>query len=1216
MAEINKSQLKTYAANAREDFIQAVKEKAAKFGIFADHIVPAKEENDFLIIDNLTYSRQFASAYKKVLNKIKQYGYEEAMNEIAYTWFNRMIALRYMELNKFLSHGLKVIGNERPEVLTSAEHLDLPGLNKSYVETLILNGNKDEELYAYLLKTQLSALNKSMPFLFEKIDDETNLLIPDNLLAKDSIRAKMVELDESNFEQIEVVGWLYQFYISEKKDTLMAAGKAYNKEDIPAVTQLFTPNWIVKYMVQNSLGAKWLETYPSSSIKNKMEYYIEPATQDADVQKELDKLKEERINPEEIKILDPACGSGHILVEAYDLLKEIYMDRGYNKRDIPALILKNNLYGIDIDKRASQLASFALAMKACEDNPRLMNEEISPNIICMEESNNLNAQDITQNILQNTKIDINPSIVSGLLDNFYNAKTYGSLIKVDETVYKSLHKIDVLINEATLSKDLFRQTAAEELKHFATMARYLGQKYDCVIANPPYMGSKGQNAQLKGFASQNFPNSKSDLFAMFMEHGFNLIKPSGYNAMVTMQSWMFLSSFELMRLHLLENRLLTSMAHLGARAFREISGEVVQTTSFVFRNIKSPNYKGSFLRLIDGDDIEKENNLRNKSNLYNQVRQSDFSKIPGSPIAYWVSDKIRNSYETFPPLHITATPRAGMITGNNNLFVRLWHEISVAKTMFNCQTRDEAKDSGMKWFPYQKGGAYRKWFGNKDCVINWEDDGFLLRNTKDDKGKVPAHAFNEDFIFRSNVNWSAITSSFFSARVTDSGCLFDAAGSAAFPTLSCNTYYLCSFLNSKIANILLASVNPTLNFQAWEVGNLPVRDKINSKATSQRLKFISKSDWDSFETSWDFKRLPLLTYGVSINSGLVDYPDTRGIQIKRDGNWLKENNAPINALIKTSYDMWREQNAKDVAETLRLEEENNRLFIDAYDLADEITPEVPIEQITLTVNPRYRYKTNDATDEQLEERFKADSIKELISYAIGCMMGRYSLDKDGLVYANEANIGFNPADYATFPADDDGIIPLTDTAWFADEDLVNRLVKFVETVWGKQTLAENILFIANALDKKPSETPEEAIRRYLTKDFYKDHLQTYKNRPIYWLFSSGKEKAFECLVYMHRINAQTLARIRMQFIVPLVSRIEARLNSIEQDIIANPTKLRQLEKEKDKLLKQKKELLDYDDAINHAINNKIDIDLDDGVKVNYAKFNGLLAMSTKIVGKE
>lgn len=1179
---INKNQLKVYAAKARTDFTNAVVARAAKFGVFADRIVPAREQGDLLIIDSITYKKaDIGVAYAKLIEKVRKVGFEETMNEAAYTWFNRFVALRYMELNNLLPHGYKVIGDDRPEILLNANHLTMPGLNKTKVTDMLLAGTQDEELYEYILLTQLAELNKSLPFLFEKMDAATTLLMPDNLLASDSVRTNLLALEIDNFKEIEVVGWLYQFYISEQKDKLMERGTAYTKEEIPAVTQLFTPNWIVKYMVQNSLGAKWLETYPHSTLKGKMEYYIEPAEQTPEVQAELNALKEDRINPEEIKILDPACGSGHILVEAYDLLKEIYLERGYNRRDIPELIITKNLYGLDIDLRAVQLASFAVAMKALKDNPRLINAEIKPNIMAIDETNALNKLDLVQKLLPPEKVKEREALMA-LLNNFENGKTYGSLIKIAPVVCEKLPLLKTLVNEALLSGHIFASSAAEEVLPFVKMAEILSQKYDCVIANPPYMGSKGQSALLKAFLSDKYKQAKSDLFSAFILQNLHFSKDNGRLGFMTPFVWMFISSYEELRNIIIQKYDLSSLVQLEYSGF---DGATVPICTFTLTKNHIKNKKGCFIKLSDfrGAQNQAPKTLEaiqnRKCGWFYEANPTDFSKIPGTPIAYWVSEKVKKCFSIGTPIGALAAPRKGNTTTDNNRFLRLWTEVSQKNVAIGYCSSKEVDLANKKWVPYNKGGGFRKWFGFNEYLVNWKNSGEEIKS-------IPHSVVaNEQYFFQDGLTWSTITSSHFSVRSFGKGYVFDNGGCCVFGNAHILNDLLL-YMNSSVFTKMFSEINPTLNFQSGDVAKIPFIE-ISPNTVGQSIIKITKTDWDSFETSWDFEKLPLL------------HDD-----LKKDS-------------LAASYQAWCTQNAADIAETKRLEEENNRLFIEAYGLQEEITPEVPIEQITLTVNPRYRYKNTEATDEELESRFKADSMKELISYAIGCYMGRYSLDKTGLVYANEKNIGFDATQYQTIPADGDGIIPLTDICWFPEEDMVNRLVDFVKTVWGQETLAENLDFIASGLDRKSTETAVEAIRRYLTKDFYKNHLQMYKNRPIYWLFSSGKEKAFECLVYMHRMNEQTLAHIRMQFVVPLISKMNGALENMDKDIAAadSSAKQRQLNKEKEKLVKQYAELNKFDDALNHAINERITMDLDDGVKVNYAKFAPLVAESKKVVGK-
>lgn len=665
---------------------------------------------------------------------------------------------------------------------------------------------------------------------------------------------------------------------------------------------------------------------------------------------------------------------------------------------------------------------------------------------------------------------------------------------------------------------------------------------------------------------------------MFMDQALHLLHTNGVYAMINQQAWMFLSSFDVLRANLLENNTIHSMAHMGFGAF----GADFGTTSFVVKKSLINGYISTFLSLREDKKLlEKKNLFLLRKHLFS-ISASNFKKIPGSPIAYWISHRLLQYFEKCPNFYSVAPTKQGLATGNNDLFLKFWNEVSTSNfSVFNSDNK--------KWFPCNKGGSYRKWFGNNEYIVNWENDGYEIQNYKDKNGKLLSRPQNKQFYFNEGITWSSLSSSRLSMRYSPKGFIFETKGSMAFPLTNDLIYLTLGFMNSSVVNKCLEVLAPTLDFHEGPIGKLPWVEPKNKNTiihNSLRLVDIAKSDWDAYETSWDFEKLPIIRN-----------------EFKKD-------------TIGSSYNAWRTQSLADIAEMKLLEEENNELFINTYGLQDELMPDVPLEQITLTVNPRYRYKS-DASDEELEARFKTDTIKELISYAIGCAMGRYSLDKGGLVYANEKGEGFNPADYRTYPADGDGIIPVTDTAWFPEEDAVERLVKFIKTVWGEDTLAENLEFIANALDKKPTETSVDAIRRYITKDFYKDHLQTYKNRPIYWLFSSGKEKAFECLVYMHRMNAQTLARIRMEFIVPLMSKFEATLAKLEQDLpLAESTASRKIiEKQIDKLTKQKHELVNYDDVINHAINERIEMDLDDGVKVNYAKFANLLAESKKIVGK-
>ena len=672
---------------------------------------------------------------------------------------------------------------------------------------------------------------------------------------------------------------------------------------------------------------------------------------------------------------------------------------------------------------------------------------------------------------------------------------------------------------------------------------------------------------------------------------FRLAKEIGYNALVTMQSWMFLSSFEKMRKRMLREKTIKTMAHLGARAFGSISGEVVQTTVFVLKNSLVGTYRPTFFRLLEGDEYVKRTELVNGEKRFESTAQDEFKKIPGSPVAYWVSERMFEVFNHNPGFESVAPTRKGMVTARNHLYVRRWYEVSVDTLGFDrLHDRGAAKASKLKWFSYLKGGGYRKWFGNKSDVINWENDGFVLQHTQHpSEGRVWATNFNLNFIFKKNVNWGAVTSSEFSARLSQGGELFDAGGSACFP-VDVSELFVLGFLNSKVTKAILTVLNPTLNFQAGNVANLPLIKRLDTPSLRTSIDQIVnayESDWNAFEHSWDFQSLPILT-----------------------------KSSELSPTLESGYAAWITENRKTIATMKCLEEENNRLFIDAYGLADELTADVLIEQITLTVNPAYRYGGNIREEEQWT-RFRRDSMAELVSYAIGCMMGRYSLDAPGIIYAHSGNMGSDAICYTTFPADSDGLVPLTDREWF-DDDATNRLVEFMSVAWDVDHLENNLTFLADSLAPRRSESSRDTIRRYLCDTFYKNHLQTYKNRPIYWLFTSGKCKAFQCLVYLHRYNEGTLARMRTECVVPLQGMIASRVRQLEGDIAAatSTARRRKLEKERGILVKQQTELREFDEKLRHYADRRIALDLDDGVKVNYGKFGDLLAAVTNITGKK
>ena len=1160
---MNTSNIKKYAPQARNDFIAAMRKQAAKYGITADRILPAEQKGDLLLIGETVFPLSVLKPRDKLIKRIQTSSFEQTVDYIAYSWFNRLCAIRYMECKGLLDHGRRVLSSADgsaglPQILEECLDIDLPGLDASRVAELKLDGNKDEELYRELLLAQCHALNQVMPLLFEQVSDESELLLPDNLTKTDSlIRDLVSSIPEEDWSDVQIIGWLYQFYISEKKDQVI--GKVVKSEDIPAATQLFTPNWIVKYLAQNSVGRLWTMAHPESTLANDWEYYIQPAEQTDEVNAQLKQLIDVRIsedgdtlNPESITVLDPACGSGHILVEAYDCLKAIYLERGYRSRDIPRLILENNLYGIDIDTRAAQLASFALLMKAREDDRRLFSNPPKLNIIALQDSQPERLDAFSQDL---ASTNIAQADLQELLDLFEHSSTFGSLIQVPEALAEKLPDLEKKLKTASESGDIFSQQSAQELLPLVQQAKLLGKQYDAVIANPPYMGGKGMNTELKDFAKKKFPDSKSDLFAMFIERGFVWCKDSGFNSMVTMQSWMFLSSYEAMREKLLQDRTIQTMAHLGARAFPEISGEVVQTTAFVMQGQHINGFKPVFFRLVDTAQDSKELELKAGLNRFDSTVQDDFKKIPGSPVAYWLSNNVYDLFEsTLFGEHFEV--KEGLGTRDDDIFLRRFWEVALYKIRFSKGQE--------KWIKTDKGGAFRKWFGNQEYVMNWESNGFAIKNHRNPDGSLKSRPQNSQFFFKKAISWNKVGSGITSFRLRDDTLGFNDAAPSIFGDELESTL---SMLNSKLFEYLVKIQGGTLNVTTGIIKALPFLGLAESYSISKRAISIAQYDWNSYETSWDFTENPIIR---------TEQPN-----------------------LEQAFNTWQQQNANAVAEMKHLEEENNKLFIDAYGLQDELTPVVPDEQITLT---------------------RADREKDsqrLVSYALGCMMGRYSLDEPGLIYAHAGNQDFDASRYQAFQADADGIIPLTEMHWFED-DATHRIREFLAAVWGKDTLEANMLWLAESLDKKANETAEDTIRRYLASKFYKDHMQTYKKRPIYWLFSSGKQGAFQALVYLHRYNESTLARMRTEYVMPLISKMSAMANSLESEIENSDSaaEIKRKEKELQNLHKQQAELSSFEEKLRHYADQRISLDLDDGVKVNYGKFGDLLAEVKAITGEK
>jgi hypothetical protein len=1167
---MNRTKLKNYAPQARREFIQAVTDRAAFYGLTMKNIEPITEQGDVAIIAGKAFPRAVTRKRKALEDRI-----------------NRFVAIRFMELHGYLEHGYRVLshpeGKATPEILEHAEYIELPGLDKNTVIDLKLDGTKEAELYHLLLIAQCNALHAAMPFLFEQIDDETELLLPDNLLHSDSLIRKLVNEIDEDWREVEIIGWLYQFYISEKKDQVI--GKVVKSEDIPAATQLFTPNWIVKYLVQNSLGRQWLATYPSSSLRQQMEYYIEPAEQTPEVQVQLKAITPESLNPEDLTLLDPACGSGHILVEAYDLFKAIYQERGYRARDIPTLILRKNLFGLEIDDRAAQLAAFALMMKARVDDRRIFTSGVQPNVVAIQESKGLNAKALTEALnvplVQGEKTgekgNISPSDIADLINLFEHGKTFGSLIQVPPTLAEKLPVIGHRIRDVVAHGDLMMQPAAKVLLPLIEQVWMLSLQYDAVVTNPPYMGTKGMNLGLKQLGEVEYPNSKSDLFAIFSERILRMARSGGLIGMMTPFTWMFLKSSEHLRRRFLQENAILSLVQPEYHTFFESA--YVPICAFIVVRSRL-DLKGEFISLTQfyGEDIQPIKALeaiRNPSCSWrHRASAADFTKIPGSPILFSIPKAVRDCFTRFPLLESKRGFKRGISTANNERFLRFWSEVDVCKTTFSADKADN-----QKWFKYNKGGPFRRWYGNQEYVIEWSDDGKVIRNYKG------AFVRNAQFNRTPNISYSSLTSASISFREY-LGFINDQAGNLLPVENKSDRENLLGFLNSKPCSMIMGWLSATLNILIDDLNKIPYPDEVSCSHIVEQCLAAARTDWDSFETSWDFQTLPVL---------------------QQRATTLAQSQATADAEVLARFQRMKQ-----------LEEENNRLFIEAYGLQDELSPEVPEDQITLA--------RPDCEED----------IKRLISYAIGCMMGRYSLNherhqihepqktpntrnekKKRESLSCDSCVSWSDSGFSRFEIDPDGIIPIMDTDWLSD-DAANRFVEFIGVAWPKEHLEENVRFVADKLGPNRGEEPRDTIRRYLAQSFFKDHLKTYKRRPIYWLFSSGKQRAFQCLVYLHRYNEGTLSRMRTEYVIPLQGKINARIDHLTSDAqqATSTSHRKKLEKEQDTLRKQQAELLAFDEKLRHYADMRISLDLDDGVKVNYGKFGDLLAEVKAVCGKE
>ena len=1180
---MDKNAIKKYATWARKELISRVAQKAQQYGITETEMVDAGADS----VNGKVLSAEEMQQRRALIAQINEKGYQQVMEEVAYTWFNRFSALRFMEANGYLPSHVRVFTDEnnafKPQILAEALHLELDKLDKDKVYAL-KETEQTEELYKYLLIVQCNALNSILPGMFQTIADYTELLLPDNLLREGSIIEQMIsQIPEDNWQDaVQIIGWLYQYYNSEKKDDVFAALKKnvkITKENIPAATQLFTPDWIVRYMVENSLGRLWVEGHPDAKAQllptpeeqaaytagnrdpedTKWHYYLEEAQQEPQVQAQLSEISKQYadLTPEQIKVIDPCCGSGHILAYLFDVLMQIYENYGYTSRDAVTSILQNNLYGLDIDDRAAQLAYFAVMMKARRYDRRFFSHTTQPHVYAIEESNRIEKPDVEY--FCNGKLELKDAMHT-ILTQLYDAKEYGSILTITPQDWDALY---ARFDEVADVSSFHRESIRKKLLPLVRVAQTLAQKYDVVVTNPPYMGSSGMGAKLAEYVKKNYPDSKSDLFAVFIEVCSRMAKQNGYQAMITQHAWMFLSSFEKLR----EKMMLTetvSMAHLGARAFEEIGGEVVQTTSFVRVRTHIDNYKGVYCRLIEPTTQQgKEEMFLAGKNRYT-ANQDNFAKIPGSSVAYWLS---RNSLVNFDKVFLEnfANSREGVTTGCNDQFLRLWYEVAFGNIGWNAKAANDTINCNFKWYKQMKGGDFRRWYGNREYVIDWENNGDRIQHFADEKtGRIRSHNYNLDYNFHEMLTWTNISTGKFSLRYVEEGFVFDTTSSAMFLSHR-NVFYVLALMNSCVAQNYLSVLCPTLKYQPGNVVKVPYIEKSKGdvEELSKKCVALSKDDWDSFETSWDFTRHPFI-------KAITKYPNMMDIG---------------NIYLAECYDIWAGECEERFEKLKANEEELNRIFIDIYGLQDELTPEVEDKDVTVR---------------------KADlgrDVRSFISYAVGCMFGRYSPTYDGLAYAGGT---WDDGKYNIYKPDADGIIPICDDEYFED-DMMGRFVEFVRVVYGDGSLEDNLRFIANALGGKGQ--PKEVIRNYFLNDFYADHCKIYQKRPIYWLFDSGKKNGFKCLIYLHRYQPDTIARIRTDYVHEQQARYRTAIEGLEKQVAAatSTSERVKLTKQLNKVQAQDTELHQYEEKVHALADQMIKIDLDDGVKHNYEIFKDVLA---------
>lgn len=1150
---MDKNAIKKYAVWARNELIARVSQKAQQYGITAEGYGDKNADSVNGVLLSATEKKQ----RQALIAKIDAEGFEQVMEEVAYTWFNRFTALRFMEVNNYLPSHTRVFTNEanefKPQILADAISLDLEGLDMDKVFEL-KNANKDEKLYKYLLIVQCNALSSILPRMFQKIEDYTELLLPDHLLREGSVIERMIQdISKDSFDvekesgQIEIIGWLYQYYISEKHDSVVNISNKgpVAKEDIPAATQLFTTDWVVKYIVDNSLGRYWIERNPDSKLENELEFYV--SNERINTNKE--------VKPEDITFFDPCIGSGHFAIYAFDVFVKIYKEYGYTEREAIESIVKNNIYGLDVDERAAQLAYFSIMMKARQYDRRFLTRGIQPQILAISESKGIDTYTIDYFCNNDNEL---MSDIKKLITEFENAKEFGSLTIIDG---KNWTKILNRLEEVKEDINLNREMVLKQLAPIIQTALILKKKYTIVATNPPYLNK--YNETLKDFLTKNYNEYSADLFSVFMVKNLEFANGDGYIGFMTPFVWMYIKSYEELRKYIIRNKGIATLVQMEYSAYEEAT---VPICSFVLTN-NADCQIGEYFDLssfVGGMEVQKNKVLEaieDKSLPYfHRFEKRNFERIEGSPIAFMASEKLLSIFESAKPLKSIAEPKVGLQTGNNDRFLRLWFEVETEKIGFNIKSLEEAKRCGKKWFPYNKGGDFRRWYGNRSYVVDWFNDGYAIKHCYNEKGKLRSRPQNVNYYFKPCITWSDITSASFSGRYCEGGFIFDVKGSSGFPKEE-NLLYVLGFLNSKISQKCIKILNPTITTQVGDMARIPVYFDLKYKEEIDGLVSecidICKIDWDSFETSWEFKKHPLINGQKRIESAFEE--------------WKKGTLSRLSIL---------ENNEKRL----------NEIFVEIYGLQDEITNEI---------NPKDLLASSRIAD-------KDTLIKGLISYAVGCMFGRYSLINDGVVDINSINPPFESG----FEIDIDGIIPICDDEYF-DDDIVKKFEQFIKTAFGAEYYEENLQYIASALGGKG--TARDIIRNYFINDFFNDHCDNYSitgsgKRPIYWLFDSGKKNGFKCLVYMHKYKPDTIARIRTDYIHEQQSRYRTEIADREQRINSTSTSERvKLNKQLKTIQDKAEELRIYEEKIHHLADQMISIDLDDGVKENYAKFQDVLA---------